>query len=132
MLNYIVYRWKLRLLLKQRQQINEKIDPPALGHEYVPLQNEHDELEMVEHQIYRLRSDYFWDRAFRAGVPIPEGEFWSANKAYPGTDHINPEGILILVERLHERTKRISQFVSVVIAGLTGLVGAITGLVSVL
>ena len=133
MLNYIAYRWKLRKLLQNRQEINERIEPPTLGQEYLPLQDEHDQLEIVEHQIYRLRSDYFWEKAFRAGIPFPSGkEYWTANKAFPGTDHINQDGILVLIERLHERTKRIAQFVSVVIAGITGLVGTITGLVSVL
>ena len=132
MLKYISYRWHLQKLLKQRNEINEKIEPPSLGQEYLPLQVEHDQLEIVEHQIFRLRSDYYWETAFRAGVPVPSGEtYWTANKAFPGTDHINQEGILVLIERLHERTKRIVQFITVVIAGITGLVGALTGLVSV-
>lgn len=133
MLEHIAYRWQLRKLLKLRHEINKKIDPPSLGQEYFPFQDEHDQLEIVEHQIHRLRSDYYWEKAFRAGIPVPSGEtYWTANRAFPGTDHINQDGILVLIERLHERTRRIVQFVSVIIAGITGLVGTLTGLVSVL
>ena len=133
MFEYIAYRRKLRELFDQRSEINKKIEPPSLGQEYLPFQEEHDQLEIVEHQIHRLRSDYYWEKAFRAGILVPSDKtYWTENKAFPGTDHINQDGILVLVERLHERTKRIFQFASVVIAGVTGLVGALTGLVTVL
>lgn len=133
MLEYFKFRWRLRRLLKERQQINARILPPVAGEEYVPLQKEHDELEFVEHRIFRLTSDYYWERAFRYGIPIPDGpEYWEASRAFPGTDHLSRAGLSTLKAAIHEQRKRNMEVASVVLAGATGLVGALTGLLAVI
>jgi hypothetical protein len=132
MLEYLKYRWHLRKLLGERQAINARIIPPTVGEEYVPLQEEHDELELVEHRIYRLTSDYYWEKAFRHGVPVPSGqEYWEASRAFPGTDHLNRAGLSVLKVAFHDQRKRQLEVVSILLAGATGLVGAATGLLAV-
>ncbi|WP_448479471.1 hypothetical protein [Pseudoxanthomonas mexicana] len=132
MLEYLKYRWHLRKLLRERQAINGRIVPPAIGEEYVPLQDEHDELELVEHRIYRLTSDYYWEKAFRHGVPVPSGEAnWESSKAFPGTEHLSRVGLNALKVAFHDQRKRTLEIVSIVLAGATGLIGATTGLLAV-
>jgi len=132
MLAYLKFRWRLGKLLYERQRVNTNIRPPVAGQEYVLPQQEHDKLEIVEHRIYRLTSDYYWERAFRHGVPVPTGEeYWEASKAFPGTDHLNRRGLSALKAAFHEQRKRNLEVASVVLAGATGLVGAVTGLLAV-
>ena len=132
MIEYAKYRWALNKLLRERQRVNAKLTPPALHEEYFPLQEEHDELEIIEHKIYRLTSDYYWEKAFRLGVPFPSGEeFWEDSKAYPGTAHLNRKGLSALKAAFHESRKHTLEVAAVWFAGLTGLVGAVTGLVAI-
>ncbi len=89
--------------------------------------------EIVDHKIYRLVSDYYYEKAFQYGVAIPRGEeYWEKSEAYPGTSHLNREGLSLVRTSIHEEQKRRLEHFSVWVAGLTGLVGAITGLVAVL
>ena len=132
MLAYFKYRWHLKKLLDERQAINARIIPPAVGEEYVPFQQEHDELELIEHRIYRLTSDYYWEKAFRHGIPVPAGEqHLEASKAFPGTDHLNRAGLSALKVAFHDQRKRYLEVASIFLAGATGLVGAVTGLFAV-
>lgn len=132
MLEHLKYRWQLKKLLDERQAINARLTPPAIGEEYFAVQEEHDELEMMEHRIYRLTSDYYWEKAFRHGIPIPGGqEHWEASKAFPGTDHLNRAGLAALKVAFHDQRKRQLEVASILLAGATGLVGAVTGLLAV-
>src|SRR5690606_13332514 len=133
MIEYVKFQYRLKKLLRERQAINAKLIPPAVDEEYLPLQDEYDELEVIEHKIYRLTSDYYWEKAFRLVVPVPSGEeYWETSKAYPGTEHLNRKGLSALKAAFHESRKHTLEIVAVWVAGATGLVGAVTGLIAVI
>lgn len=133
MFEYVKYRWKLSELQKARQSVVSKAPRPVEGEEYAADFSTEIEIEIVEHKIYRLLSDYFYEKAFRYGVPVPSGdEYWQDSEAYPGTQHLNPKGLSVLRASIHEEKKRRLEYFSILGAGLTGLVGAVTGLVAVL
>lgn len=103
------------------------------GKNSTPFFSDESEREIVEHKIYRLVSDHYWEKAFKSGVAVPSGkEYWEESQAYPGTSHLNREGLSLLRASLYEMQKRKLEFFSLLVAGMTGLVGAITGLAAVL
>ena len=133
MLKYISYRRKLAALQKARRDVLAKAPQPSEGEEYEGDYSAEIDREKAEHRIYRLVSDYYYEKAFQYGVPIPSGEdYWEDSEAYPGTSHLNRAGLTLLRASIHEEQKRRLEHFSVWVAGLTGLVGAITGLVAVL
>jgi hypothetical protein len=133
MFEYIAYRRKLAALQEERREVLAKAPQPIAGQEYEPDFSSEMEREFVEHKIYRLVSDYYYEKAFQYGVPSPSGEeYWEDSEAYKGTSHLNRKGLVVLRAAIHEEKKRRLEHFSVWVAGLTGLVGAITGLVAVL
>lgn len=133
MREYMSYRRKLAALQKARREVLAKAPQPSEGVEYEVDFSSEMEREIAEHRIFRLVSDYEYERAFKYGVPVPSGEdFWEDSSAYPGTSHLNRAGLTLLRASIHEEQKRRLEHFSVWVAGLTGLVGAITGLAAVL
>ncbi|MHA7833252.1 MAG: hypothetical protein ACX94A_02095 [Algiphilus sp.] len=133
MREYISYRRKLAALQKARREVVARAPMPKEGEEYEGDLSSEMEREIAEHKIYRLISDYYYERAFKYGVPVPSSdEFWEHSVAYPGTSHLNRAGLTMLRASIHEEQKRLLEHFSVWVAGLTGLVGAVTGLVAVL
>ena len=133
MLRYLQFRRQLAALQRARRRALATEVKPVEGQEYIPDYADLNRREMVEHKILRLVSDYYWELAFRYGIEVPVGEeHWTENEAYPGTSHISPKGLSILRAAIHEERKRKLEYFSMWIAGLTGLIGAITGLVAVI
>lgn len=133
MLNYIKYRYKLSELQKERRNVLAKSPQPIEGVEYESDFSVEAERNVAEHRIYRLVSDRYYEKAFQYGVSVPRGdEYWDESEAYPGTSHLNREGLAQLRSAIHEEQKRRLEHFSVLVAGLTGLVGAATGLIAVI
>ena len=132
MFQYIKHHRKLAELQKARRDILAKAPRPVEGEEFESDFSSEMEREVAEHRIYRLVSDYYYEKAFHYGISVPSGnEYWDNSEAYPGTSHLNRQGLSLLRTAIHEEQKRKLERFSVWIAGLTGLVGAITGLVAV-
>ena len=133
MFEYIKYRRKLAELQKARRAVLALSPQPVEGEEYESEFSSEMAREVAEHKIYRLVSDYYYEKAFQYGVPVPGGDDnWEKSEAYPGTSHLNRNGLTALRAAIHEEQKRRLEHFSIWVAGLTGLVGAITGLVAVL
>jgi hypothetical protein len=133
MLEYISYRRQLGALQKARRNLLAKTPKPSEGEEYEADFSSEMEREKAEHRIYRLVSDYYYEKAFEYGVPVPSGkDYWEDSEAFPGTSHLNRAGLSLLRASIHEEQKRRLEHFSVWVAGLTGLIGAVTGLVAVL
>ena len=133
MVNYISYRRELARLQKARRDVLKNSPKPVAGQEYEADFSAEMDRTLAEHRIYRLVSDHHYEKAFQYGVPVPSGEeYWEDSEAYPGTSHLNRKGLSQLRASVHEEQKRRLEHFSVWIAGLTGLVGAATGLIAVL
>ena len=132
MLEYVIYRWKLRNLQKARREVIENAPQPVEGQDFVVDHSTEMERVFAEHRIYRLISDYYYELAFQYGVPTPSGEdYWEESEAFPGTHHLSRAGLSQLRAAIHEEKKRRLEHFSVWVVGLTGLIGAATGLVAV-
>lgn len=133
MVNYISYRRELARLQKARRDVLKNSPRLVEGQEYVADISSEMERTVAEHRIYRLVSDHHYEKAFRYGVPVPSGEkYWEESEAYPGTSHLNRKGLSQLRASIHEEQKRRLEHFSFWTAGLTGLIGAATGLIAVL
>jgi hypothetical protein len=133
MLEYVIYRWRLRKLQKARRGVIEKSPRPVEGQEFEADYSTEMERIVAEHRIYRLISDYYYELAFQFGVPTPSGkDYWEESEAFPGTQHLSRAGLFLLRAAIHEEKKRRLEHFSVWVAGVTGLVGALTGLVAVM
>ncbi|WP_449301657.1 hypothetical protein [Pseudoxanthomonas mexicana] len=133
MIKYIAYRIQLAKLQKARREVLERSPAPVEGQEYEADYSAEQEREIAEHRIYRLVSDHYYEQAFQFGVPVPSGtDYWEDSTAYPGTSHLNRKGLTQLRASIHEEQKRRLEHYSVWVAGLTGLIGAATGLIAVL
>ena len=133
MVNYIAYRRELAKLQKARRDVLKSSPKPVEGQEYEADFSSEMDRTLAEHRIYRLVSDHYYEKAFQYGVPVPSGEeHWEESEAYPGASHLNRKGLSQLRASIHEEQKRRLEHFSVWVAGLTGLVGAATGLIAVL
>ena len=133
MLDYLGYRFNLIKLFSERRKIRKDISLPVPGEPHAPDYDDYASLSFVEHKIYRLTSDFYWEQAFKSGVPIPSGAgVWENNEAYPGTQHLSRKAISEIQEAIHTKKSRRHEVATKWMLTATGLVGAITGLASVL
>jgi hypothetical protein len=94
MFEYAIYRWKLRTLQEARRKVIERAPKPVEGLEFeADYSNEMQRLG-ADHRIYRLMSDYYYELAFRYGVPTPsDQDCWEESEIFPGTQHLNRAGL---------------------------------------
>jgi len=139
MFSYIRYRWKLRELLKELDNIDRQFQPlieesRGKSTETQKLISEKAQEEIfVRDLILRHSTDYLFKKASRLIIPVPyDDKFWEESFAIPGTKHLNEDGILQLKKTIREERIARSKSVVVWMSSLTGLIGAATGLLAVL
>jgi hypothetical protein len=141
MFDYLVLRWKLWRLARGRRRMHAAFDRKiadarkrgAKAEELRGIQEQrHFETGEYSEEVYQLHTRYLFSEANR--LVIPTGEFHAADsweEGPTGVRHLTIEKItepraLVRAEKRANREMWIP-----LIAGLTGIVGAITGLLSI-
>lgn len=90
------------------------------------------EVNMVDEQIDKLRSRKLLIQAAQWVVETPPytSEFWD-DAHYTGGRHLNTKGVALLRQTLRQEAHERSKGAMAWMAALTGLVGAMTGLIAV-
>ena len=101
-----------------------------LGH------NSHFEHRLADDELIRLTSNYYVRLANRMLIPVPEfkteGGAWLESQERPGLYHLTPEALHDLRAAIRAEKKARREEWTIWLAGLTGLIGAISGLVAII
>lgn len=133
------YNYELNKLFKSRKAISHKFELSQKAAHSDELDDllyeEHLELVLIDDQIHRVVTDRLWEEAKKAMIPIPKHEdkiMWEETETKPGTFHLTVEGINILRSALRNENKDRWDAAVKWIISLTGLVGAVTGLLAII
>jgi hypothetical protein len=144
MFAYLQFRWKLWRVERWRKDAAAKFDKEivdarkrgAKGNEIYEIEsNAHHEDRMLDEDVYRLHTRYLFAEAHRLVIPTAkfhEKESWEDGPT--GARHLTLAAIneLRAAIRTEKKVRRELLLIWVpAIAGLTGLAGALTGLVSI-
>ena len=140
MIEYIKYRYRLGELLRERRRIIQKYKP-----QYANAKDSDDlgvigweemqELTPSEDRMHRLMTDWLWEQAHRFMVPIPDTKeegMWENSMTIPETSHLSSKGISTLRARIRKERKERWLTMIIWVAPVTGLVGAVTGLLAII
>lgn len=144
MIDYIKYRYKLEQLFRQKKRLWEAYDTdiqiarkegkPKEDIELLECEAWSEKDRILE-DISILITDYLINRATRKFVPIPslkEMEFWERCKVIHNRYILTDTGIRDLRSSLRLEQKERNESLVPIIAALTGIIGAATGLVALL
>lgn len=140
MIEYIKYRYRLAKLLRDRRAVTKKYEPllakEKSGDDMTDIMyEEHTELVIVDDQIHRLVTNWLWEQAKKSMIPIPshdEEGMWEETESRPGTYHLSVKGVGTLRAALRKENKERWETLVVWVAPITGLVGALTGLLAII
>ena len=139
MIDYLKYNHQLNKLLRDRRAISRRFDPllkAAHGDDLGDvMDDEHVELVIVDDQIHRLVTNRLWEQAKKAMIPIPKQKdegMWEETETRPGSYHLSVEGINVLRAALRKENRERWDVAVKLIVLLTGLVGAVTGLLAII
>lgn len=93
------------------------------------------EEQVLDEEIAALVTDYHVARARRQFLPVPDhkdGVSWEECFTYSNRHVLTPKGMAELRATLRSERKAKFELTLMVLAAITGLVGAVTGLVAVL
>jgi hypothetical protein len=141
MIEWLKYQYGVRKLHRKERQVSRQYGPKILE---AGKQNKQDELrgwvdehkrerELVEDERCILEHTYWVRKADRRLFPRPrfDGEYgstWVESKRWPGNVYLSREAISELRAMIRKDTKERLELIS----PLTGLVGALTGLIAVI
>ena len=101
-----------------------------LGHEH------HFEHRLAEDEMIRLTSSYYVRLANRMLIPIPEfkteGGAWTESQQRPGLYHLTPQALHDLRATIRAERKARREEWTIWLAGFTGVIGAISGLIAII
>ncbi|MDI5985353.1 hypothetical protein QLQ85_11170 [Halomonas sp. M4R5S39] len=143
MIEYLQYRAKLAKLFRQKEAVSNSYRVAIRNAQAEPKPRE--EIQSIEHESYFedsmldeeisiLATDYLTRRAKRRFVAIPSHEaegMWEQCNKISNRYVLTDNGISELRSSLRKEQKEQVEFVVMIFATLTGVVGAVTGLVAV-
>jgi len=142
MIDTIKLKWKLFLLFRERDK-NYKLYSLAMGR--ARAEGEFDEVNdligeagqedrMLQDSIDSIVTRYWLRKATRKFVPVPERSAVRMWKRSEFDDRwlLTEEGVSAVRNSVHEENKRAFEFWVVLGSGITGAIGAATGLIAVL
>jgi hypothetical protein len=144
MSEYLKYRAKLAKLFSQKEAIrNSYADDIRKAQKAKKSQDDIKSLEsssyfeesMVDEEISLLATDYLIGKATRRFVPIPSREtegMWNQCNNISDRYILTRQGISELRSSLRKEQKEKIELVVMILAVLTGIIGAVTGLVAVI
>ncbi|MFV9692044.1 MAG: hypothetical protein ACNY01_13935 [Desulfobacteria bacterium] len=138
MINFFKFNYELRKLLRERRAISRRFEllyKVAVGDELnTLLHEEHMESVIVDDQIHRLVTNRLWEQAKKAMIPLPNNDegMWEETETRAGSYHLSVEGISALRAALRKENKERWEVAVKWIVLLTGLVGAVTGLLAII
>ncbi|MEW6536947.1 MAG: hypothetical protein AB1454_15155 [Candidatus Auribacterota bacterium] len=144
MIEYCKYRAKLANLFRRKKSLRAAFAEDIRkarkeGKSTEDIQSlEHQsyfEESMIDEEIAILATDYLLEKARRQFVPIPSHDtngMWKQCNTISNRYVLTNQGISQLRSSLRKNRKEQVEFVVMVLAALTGIIGAVTGLVAVI
>jgi len=132
------YRFERRIskLFKKLDRVNKeflKEKQGKYGTELWSIEHEaYHEYKQLKESIYKAMTDTLTLRARRLFIPLPDTtteQFWETSEFYNGR-LLNDEGIAELRKNIREEEKARTQFMLLVVGGLTGLLGTVAACIS--
>jgi hypothetical protein len=143
-LGWLSYRYKLRRLQKQKTRLYrlyskdiDKARRKKMSHDEIDdiIRNEKEECDVVDDEISQIQTDYLPSQADKLLLPAPKFDaksgMWKQSKI---TDryHLSPTAATDLRAAIRKEQKERSEHLRAWVTSLTGLAGALIGLVALL
>jgi len=134
-------KWRLRTLLRQRDKLSLFFDKKIqharkinVGREEVEglIVEMFMELDLADDEINKLRSSILMRQAQKFLLPTPSVETARETSKIDYRKFLSEESQRALIVSIRAETKERAELFGLRVAGLTGVIGALTGLVAVL